>query len=68
MNKSVVIEWYDDINPSSYLLCAWAYGIQFLKETAIDEARTELVVYGPKENVERFYEDFEDDALEPMET
>jgi len=67
MNKSAVVEWYDDVNPDSYVLCMEPYGIKILHTKLIDENQTEVVVYGPEENVDRFLEDFEEDTLEPLE-
>ena len=68
MNKSAVVEWFDDDNPQSYLLCCEEYGIKFIFAKVLDKDRTELVVYGPTENVDRFLEDYEEGDLEPFET
>lgn len=67
MNKSAVVEWFDDDNPESYLLCSEEYGIKFLYAKEIDEYATELVVYGPTENVDRFLEDVDEGDVEPFE-
>ena len=68
MNKSAVVEWFDDDNPKSYLLCCEKYGIKFIFAKVLDKDRTELVVYGPTENVDHFLEDYEEGDLEPFET
>lgn len=68
MNKSAAVEWFDDDNPESYLLCCEEYGIKFIFAKVLDKDRTELVVYGPTENVDRFLEDYEEGDLEPFET
>lgn len=68
MNKTAVIEWFDDDNPESYLLCCEEYGIEFIFAKVLDEYHTELVVYGPTENVDRFLKDFDEGDVEPFET
>ena len=37
MNKSAVVEWFDDDNPESYLLCCEEYGIKFIFAKVIDK-------------------------------
>ena len=68
MNKSAVVEWFNDYNPESYLLCCEEYGIKFIFAKVLDKYRTELVVYGPTENVDRFLEDHKKCELEPFKT
>lgn len=68
MNKSAVVEWFDCDNPDSYLLCCEEYGIKFILAKAIDKHNTELVVYGPTENVDRFLADLKEGDIEPFDT
>jgi len=68
MNKATVIEWYDDVNPDSYVLCQEAYGIKVLQTKTIDANTTEVVVYGPTENIDHFLEDFNEDCVQPLES
>ena len=37
MNKSAAVEWFDDDNPESYLLCCEEYGIKFIFAKVIDK-------------------------------
>ena len=68
MNKSAVIEWFDDDNPESYVLCCEAYGIKIVNVEVIDEFNTEITVYGPIENINKFLEDYDEGNVEPFET
>lgn len=68
MNKSKTLIWWDDEVYNSYLLCLEPYGIKLLRENQTDNCyETEITVYGPVENINRFIEDVEDDSLEPFE-
>ena len=68
MNKTALVEWFDDCNPDSYVLCPEHYNIKILQAKPTDEARTELVVYGSTEDVDKFLEDFDEGVVEPLET
>ena len=67
-NKAIVIEWFDDVNPDSYVLIPFHYGVKILQSTPIDDDRTEVVFYGPAENVDKLTEDFEEGDVEPLES
>ena len=67
-NKSATVVWFDDDNPESYVLCCEAYGIKILNAKEIDEFNTEITVYGPSENVNRFLNDLDEGDVEPFET
>ena len=56
-NKAIVIEWFDDVNPDSYVLIPFHYEVKILQATPIDDDRTEVVFYGPAENVDKLSED-----------
>lgn len=69
MNKSATIIWWDDEVFESYKLCLEPYGIKVLNAVATENfGETEITVYGPNDNIDRFLEDFDDDALEPFES
>lgn len=67
-NKSATVVWFDDYNPESYVLCCEAYGIKILNAEVIDEFNTEITVYGPIENINKFLEDYDEGNVEPFET
>lgn len=66
--KATLVDYFDDINPDSYLLCAEPYRIKILQALAKTPSDTELVIYGEAEDVDRFVEDNEEGCLEPMES
>ena len=68
MNKAVAVEWFDDINPDSYVLIQPHYNVKILHAVPIDDESTEIVVYGPKANVDKFLEDFHEGEVEPFES
>lgn len=68
MNKSATIIWWDDEVPESYLLCLESYELKLLHTAKTDNCfETEITVYGKAENIDRFIEDVDDDAIEPFE-
>lgn len=68
MNKAVAVEWFDDVNPDSYVLIQPHYNVKILHAVPIDDESTEIVVYGPKANVDKFLEDFNEGEVEPFES
>lgn len=68
MNKSKTIIYEDSDNADSYLLCLEPYGLKLLLALPVGEDSTEITVYGKEEDVDRFAEDYEDGAVEPLES
>ena len=66
--KAAVVDYFDDYNPDSYLLCLEPYNLKLLQALAKTRDVTEIVVYGEAEDVDRFVEDNEEGTLEPMES
>ena len=56
------------LSPIVSVVRSMASSSKFIFAKVLDKDRTELVVYGPTENVDRFLEDFEEGDLEPFDT
>ena len=65
--KAAVVDYFDDFNPDSYLLCLEPYKLKLLQALAKTKNTTEIVVYGEAEDVDRFIEDNEEGNLEPLD-
>lgn len=65
--KAAVVDYFDDFNPDSYLLCLEPYKLKLLQALAKTKYTTEIVVYGEAEDVDRFIEDNEEGNLEPLD-
>lgn len=59
-NESKTLLWEDIDNRHSFLLVLPTYGLKLLMAKDIDEDRTEITIYGLREDLERFLEDLEE--------
>lgn len=62
-NSSITVVWEDEDNRHSFLLVLEAYGLKLLLAKDIDEDRCEITLYGPKEAVDKFREDFNEGSF-----
>ena len=62
-NKSITVVWEDEDNRHSFLLVLEAYGLKLLLAKDIDKNSCEITLYGPKEAIDRFREDFNDGSF-----
>lgn len=62
-NSSITVVWEDEDNRHSFLLLLEAYGLKLLQAKDIDEDRCEITLYGPKEAVDKFREDFNEGSF-----
>ena len=62
------IVWTDEDNRHSFLLALPEYGLKLLLAEDIDDDSTEIVVYGSEDDLSRFLADFDEDAIEPLES
>lgn len=62
-NSSITVVWEDEDNHHSFLLVLEAYGLKLLQAKDIDEDRGEITLYGPKEAVDKFREDFNEGSF-----
>ena len=62
-NSSITVVWEDEDNRHSFLLLLKAYGLKLLLAKDIDEDRCEITLYGPKEAVDKFREDFNEGSF-----
>lgn len=62
-NSSITVVWEDEDNRHSFLLVLEAYGLKLLLAKDIDEDRCEITLYGPKEAVDKFHEDFNEGSF-----
>lgn len=62
-NSSITVVWEDEDNRHSFLLLLEAYGLKLLLAKDIDEDRCEITLYGPKEAVDKFCEDFNEGSF-----
>lgn len=70
-NKSMTVLWRDDFFLESYAVVLQEYGLQLLaaKKTTDDgEPAAEIVVYGPNEAADAFYEDYLEDSFPILES
>ena len=69
MKKMITVKWYDPDTTDSIMLAAQAYGLKITSREKADNPNEIYVsLYGPKENIERFKSDFDDDIIEPFES
>ena len=62
-NSSITVVWEDEDNRHSFLLLLKAYGLKLLLAKDIDEDSCEITLYGPKEAVDTFREDFNEGSF-----
>lgn len=62
-NASITVVWEDEDNRHSFLLVLEDYGLKLLKAKDIDEDHCEITLYGPKEAVAQFREDFNEGSF-----
>lgn len=62
-NSSITVIWEDEDNRHSFLLVLEAYGLKLLLAKDIDEDRCEITLYGLKEAVDKFREDFNEGSF-----
>lgn len=62
-NASITVVWEDEDNRHSFLLVLEDYGLKLLQANDIDEDHCEITLYGPKEAVARFREDFNEGSF-----
>lgn len=62
-NTSITVAWEDEDNRHSFLLVLEDYGLKLLRANDIDEDHCEISLYGPKEEVARFREDFNEGSF-----
>ena len=62
-NTSITVVWEDEDNRHSFLLVLKAYGLKLLLAKDIDEDHCEITLYGPKEAVDKFREDFSEGSF-----
>ena len=62
-NTSITVVWEDEDNRHSFLLVLEDYGLKLLQAKDIDENTCEITLYGPKEAVARFREDFNEGSF-----
>lgn len=62
-NASITVVWEDEDNRHSFLLVLKAYGLKLLLAKDIDEDHCEITLYGPKEAVDKFREDFNEGSF-----
>ena len=62
-NSSITVVWEDEDNRHSFLLVLEAYGLKLLQAKDIDEDHCEITLYGPKEAVDKFREDFNEGSF-----
>lgn len=62
-NSSITVVWEDEDNRHSFLLVLEAYGLKLLLANDIDEDHCEITLYGPKEAVDKFREDFNEGSF-----
>ena len=67
-HSSVTVRWEDEDNCDSYLLCLEHYNLKCLKAEPVDENTTEITLYGLAKDLDAFCSDFEDGAIEPLES
>ena len=65
--KAAIVDYFDDFNPDSYLLCLEPYNLKLLQALAKTKEVTEIVIYGEAEDVDRFIADNEEGNLEPLD-
>lgn len=62
-NSSTTVVWEDEDNRHSFLLLLEDYGLKLLLAKDIDEDRCEITLYGPKEAVAQFREDYSEGSF-----
>ena len=66
-NASITVAWEDEDNRHSFLLVLEDYGLKLLQANDIDEDHCEITLYGPKEAVARFREDFNEGSFSVLD-
>ena len=67
-NASITVAWEDEDNRHSFLLVLKDYdGLKLLQAKDLDENTCEITLYGKKEEVELFREDFEEDSFPTLD-
>jgi len=66
-NTSITVVWEDEDNRHSFLLELEDYGLKLLQANDIDEDHCEITLYGPKEAVARFREDFNEGSFSVLD-
>lgn len=66
-NASITVVWEDEDNRHSFLLVLEDYGLKLLQANDIDEDHCEITLYGPKEAVARFREDFNEGSFSVLD-
>ena len=66
-NASITVVWEDEENRHSFLLVLEDYGLKLLQANDIDEDHCEITLYGPKEAVARFREDFNEGSFSVLD-
>lgn len=64
--KTYKIEWYDDVDVSSWKLAAKEYDVKLEQSRVLNEDEVVLTVKGARKNVEAFLEDFDSGDVRPM--
>jgi len=62
-NASITVVWEDEDNRHSFLLVLEDYGLKLLRADDIDKDHCEITLYGPKEAVAQFREDFNEGSF-----
>ena len=66
-NASITVVWEDEDNRHSFLLVLEDYGLKLLQANDIDEDHCEITLYGPKEAVAQFREDFNEGSFSVLD-
>ena len=67
-NASITVAWEDEDNRHSFLLVLEDYGLKLLQANDIDEDHCEITLYGPKEAVVQFREDFNEGSFTALDS
>ena len=62
-NTSITVVWEDEDNRHSFLLVLEDYNLKLLNMVDLDEDNCEITLYGSKEDVARFREDFNEGSF-----
>lgn len=66
-NTSITVVWEDEDNRHSFLLVLEDYGLKLLRANDIDEDHCEITLYGQKEAVAQFREDFNEGSFSVLD-
>ena len=66
-NTSITVVWEDEDNRHSFFLVLEDYNLKLLNAVDIDEDNCEITLYGSKEDVARFREDFNDGSFSVLD-